>query len=288
MHGGQQEVVMLFDVEGQVADELLFADFEASLEGGKGYMAFAASVVRGAYAVVGSGLNLRGVVFFCMPITEEGAIDPSFNLPLRYLAQHAGLGCNLGQGRIRLACRGQCPVPWHAVNLWEPTDKLIELVQSRIYRNKLKLKSVTPGTDADFFAETADEDNDLELIDESRRRGSQRRGRDGSINTVSADGSANGMGNGNGGALPNEEALNAKLNEAFGSAGKLSMQDVIRLHAEQLEGAKQRFRDDLEAQQAAYLEQLRGAKEEIHELKTELRHEQGRNRRLQQMLRGDL
>jgi len=280
---GQQEVVMLFGAEESVERELLLADFEAIHAGHATLPAQAACQVRAAYCVVGNGLNLRGVVFFLFNVTEDGAIDASFNLPLRYLVQHAGLGCDLGQGRIRKACRGQCPVPWHAVNLWEPEagDTTIEHLQSRIYRNKLKLKSVSPGADEDFFYP---QDSELELLDDE---------------SLSNSGGSSGVGTSES-SLParatqrppeeglGEEALNARLNEVFGAAGKLSLQDLIRLHAEQLETAKHRYRQDIESQQSAYLEQLRTAKEEIHELKTELRHEQGRNRRLQQMLRGDI
>jgi hypothetical protein len=80
----------------------------------------------------------------------------------------------------------------------------------------------------------------------------------------------------------------AKLNEVFGDAGKLSLQDLIRLHTQQLDQARTKYRDDVETQQTAYLSQLRSCREEMHDLKVALRQEQGRNRRLQQMLRGDI
>ena len=277
---GQQEVVMLFDAQERVEQELRLTEFESILAGDQVLTSRAACQVRAAYCVVGNGLNLRGVVFFLFNVTEDGAIDASFNLPLRYLVQHAGLGCDLGQGRIRKAGRGQCPVPWHAVNLWEPEagDATIEHLQSRIYRNKLKLKSVTPGGDDDFFHP---QHSELELLeDESLNRTAQ--------TTPSPIGSSANSPRAVRDEAMGEEALNARLNEVFGAAGKLTLQDLIRLHAEQLETAKLRYRADIESQQSAYLEQIRTAKEEIHALKTELRHEQGRNRRLQQMLRGDI
>ena len=64
--------------------------------------------------------------------------------------------------------------------------------------------------------------------------------------------------------------------------------NLIRLHSEQLNEAKAKYRQDVESQQMAYLDQLRAAREEIHALKVALRQEQGRSRRLQQMLRGDI
>ena len=83
-------------------------------------------------------------------------------------------------------------------------------------------------------------------------------------------------------------ALEEKLTQTFGQDGRLSLQEVLRAHAEQLQDAKAQYRTDLEAQQQAYLDQLRTARDEIHDLKVALRQEQGRNRRLQQMLRGEV
>ena len=141
--GGQQEVVMLFNSEGEVCEEMHFSTFENYLAGKQNLESFAASVVKAAYCVVGNGLSVRGVVFFLFTVDEDGNIDPDFNLPLQYLVQQAGIGDDLGQGGIRRASRGQCPVPWHAVNLWDPdSEGGVQLVQSRVYRNKLKLKNV--------------------------------------------------------------------------------------------------------------------------------------------------
>jgi hypothetical protein len=44
----------------------------------------------------------------------------------------------------------------------------------------------------------------------------------------------------------------------------------------------------MERQQQGYLEQIKNCREEIQKLKSALRHEQERNRRLQQLLRGDV
>ena len=67
-----------------------------------------------------------------------------------------------------------------------------------------------------------------------------------------------------------------------------SISNLIRLHTDQLSAAKLKFRDDLQQHQQVYLDQLRVCKEEIRELKVALRQEQSRNRRLQQMLRGEV
>ena len=113
------EAVFFFD-GGEIAEEMHFADFEACLAGDAKLEAFAASVVSGMYVVIGTGLAIRGVVCFTLGIDENGETDSSFSVPLQHLASVAGDGPDLGAGPIRLACRSQCPVSWHAHNLWEP------------------------------------------------------------------------------------------------------------------------------------------------------------------------
>jgi len=52
--------------------------------------------------------------------------------------------------------------------------------------------------------------------------------------------------------------------------------------------AAARFRAEMLRQQQGYLEQIKNCRDEIQQLKAALRHEQKRNRRLQQLLRGDV
>lgn len=361
--GGQQEVVMLFNSEGGVSDEMLFSTFEDLLAGKQTLDAYAASSTKAAFCLVGNGLSLRGVVYFLLNVDEEGCVDPTFNLPLHYLVKHAGVAEDLGRGGIRKASRGQCPVPWQAVNLWEPDEKHgLECLQSQIFRNKLKLKAST-GCIVEDVAESAD---DIELVEdtsssnleftfgeeEAQQEGEQA----GEVNEPSNGGEsphkfeaeplpdiedglferarpipkpaprldppppAAGPAAGIDPVKPSERAkplkkpetgpifnsrrrseikpmpmpvaknveLGAKLTEVFGEAGKVSMPDLIRLHTEQLNQVKAKHREDVEQQQLGYLDQLRACREEIHSLKVSLRQEQGRNRRLEQMLRSDL
>ncbi len=273
---GQQEVVMLFNAEGQIQDEMFFSAFEELLDGQRSLEGYAASSTKAAYCVVGNGLNLRGAAFFLVNIDEEGAVDPTFNLPLSYLVRNAGVGPDLGQGPVRVASRAQCSVPWQAVNLWEPDNENgLEQIQKCLFRNKLKLQSSAGYRDEDFFTPLAEP---FELVDNSVLEPSDVFDEQEPLLSLSAQ-------------VP-EVAVNveygAKLNEVFGDAGKLSLQDLIRLHTQQLDQARTKYRDDVEIQQTAYLSQLRSCREEMHDLKVALRQEQGRNRRLQQMLRGDI
>jgi len=295
---GHQEVVMLFDADGDICAEMSLPAFERLLDGEQRLESFAASIVSAAYCVVGSALSLRAIVFFLFQVDENGRVDTSFNLPLRYLAQNAGKGEDLGQGAIRKASRGRCPVPWHSVNLWEPeAEKGAQAVQARLYRNKLKLNASTVCKDEAFFP--SDEES-FELVDYDADFDEQiLEGFDDSVAHEPAGAPALERASpaptgGNGAPLApttaaeSQQELTARLTAAFGSAGKLSLQDIIRLHAEQLEQAKAKYREDISAQQMGYLDQIKACRAEIHELKVALRQEQGRNRRLQQMLRGDL
>ena len=236
---------------------MFFSEFETLMSGGATLDAHAASQPQAAYCVVGNGLVLRGVVLFKFRVDEAGVCDPSFNVPLRYLVKVAGSGPDLGSGPVKSASRGQCPVPWHAGNLWEPNDLEVCLqgIQKRIYRNKLKLRtSLGVADNADQLGATALEDVVLTPSHTAAQTA----------------------------------ALEEKLTQTFGQDGRLSLQKVLRAHAEQLQDAKAQYRTDLEAQQQAYLDQLRTARDEIHDLKVALRQEQGRNQRLQQMLRGEV
>ena len=293
---GQQEVVMLFNAEGQIQDEMMFGAFEELLDGETPLEGYAASSTRAAYCVVGNGLNLRGAVFFVVNVDEEGVVDPTFNLPLQYLVQNAGVGKDLGQGPVRMASRAQCSVPWQAVNLWEPdSEDGLEQIQKRLFRNKLKLKSSTTYRDEHFFTPLAEPfelfDNDVsEVLDAAENGQTESECED--LHIRQADDTQADKARLSSvpptSEVPRTIEYGTKLNEVFGDAGKLSLQDMIRLHTQQLDQAKAKYRDEVEAQQTSYLHQLRSCRQEMHELKVALRQEQGRNRRLQQMLRGDI
>jgi hypothetical protein len=244
------EIVLVFREDlSAIATEMRFAEFEALINQSATLEAFAASVVRAAYVAVGRGLSVRAAVLFLLKVDEAGRIDPHFNVPLRYLARQAGAGPDIGTGRrVRLACRGMCPVPWHSTNLWEPPANLdahpLLVVQKAVWRNKLKLKALN----GQFGPAEAPEFIGLEDY---------------------------------------KKDLEQRLDQTIGDDGRVNLTNLIQQHNVQLDKLRRHHRDELEQQQQAYLEQLRSARDEIHKLKAALRHEQGRNRRLQELLRGE-
>ncbi len=246
------ELVLLYTADGsKVVSEIRYGEFEAVVAGETKLAEHAASVVKAAYAQVGGGLTLHGIVFFRFTVDEDGEIVGSFNLPLRYLLENAGLGPDLGAGPIHLACRGQCPVPWHSVNLWQPEGEgdghPAMLAQKAIWRNRAGLKrTAAPPVAQPLRSEPVEP----ALIDEERH-------------------------------------LEDRLTATFGEQGKVNLTQLVQQHSAQLSEVGQQHRLDLEEQQRTFQDQLREARDEIHKLKAALRREQERNRRLQSLLRGD-
>ena len=286
---GHQELVLLISADESVRDELSFDAFQECLSGDQVLEQHAASMQRAAYCVVGTGLTLKGVAFFKFAVDEDGHVAPALNLPLRYLVQQAGRGPDLGHGAVRQASRSQCPVPWHAVNLWEPqSGQILHTLQKSIYRNRLKLEVSVRSRDEQFFP-----------------RDSAMDGRGSRISAAEAVNTANGapplQPQVHGGraaqaasvlfsGLPYADLHKAKivdreqnlrmasrLDKAFGRQGKLSLPEMICMHREQLNQAR-----------SEYQSQLKVCRDEIHQLKLALRQEQGRSRRLQSMLRGEI
>jgi hypothetical protein len=245
---GLEEIVLLFDAEGAcVSAEMRFTEFEALVNQAAPLDEHAASVVKAVYGVVATGLALRGLVYFTFSVDEDGLLDPAFNVPLRYLVRNAGAGPDLGMGPIRLACRGQCPVPWHATNLWQPEGEgdahPSMLAQKAVWRNRLGLKPMASRPIEDDLTSS----------------------------TITED----------------QLALEERLTHTFGEEGKVSLQQLIAQHNQQLNDVGQRYRADLQQQQRGYLDQIRDCRDEMQKLKVTLRHEQEKSRRLQELLRGE-
>lgn len=311
---GFQEVVFLFDAAGSKIDlEMRLGQFNGLLAQKGTLGSHAASTPKAAYAQVGAGLAVRAVVFYLFKVNEQGYVDPAFNLPLEYMAQNAGEGPDLGNGIISMACRSQCPVPWHAINMWEPAGEGKKhpamLVQKAVWRNRLGLKAV-PSTrrSGDVSSLSDGAPARLPHIETDYLPFEQ-----------AANGSSNGASHGATGASPGlarMQAMEDKLTAAFGAAGRVSTtrmpshsrQSVSRAAeflgesvesaggtresggrtAESIGRMAEQFRAEMTRQQQGYLDQIKSCREEIQQLKATLRHEQQRNRRLQQLLRGDV
>lgn len=131
-----QELLFFLTDDLDIEVEMPFGEFEAVQNGAATLTTLAGRTVKAVYAGVGEELVVRGMVLFQLEIDAEGALANSFNLPLKHLLQHAGAGPNLGHGPIRLASRAQCPVPWHARQLWTSSgDAPLQKIQHAVMHN---------------------------------------------------------------------------------------------------------------------------------------------------------
>lgn len=266
---GFQELVVLFDSSGSKLDlELPYDKFTSLLAQKAKLGSHAASTVKAAYVQVGAGLAVRGLVFFQFKVNENGCVDPAFNLPLEYMADNAGAGPDLGSGTTTMACRSQCPVPWHAINMWEPAGEgeahPAMQIQKAVWRNRLGLKPAPVNQSGVVAAMPAREHQPLPAVLELDEAIKGKVG------------------------LTQRRAMEGRLTATFGEAGRVNVQQYARQHRQQVNQVTAELRDELHRQQESYLAQIKEYREELRKLKSALRTEQERNRRLQSLLRGDV
>ena len=142
-----QELLFFLADDLEIEIEMPFAEFEAVQNGVATLSTLAGRTVKAIYAGVGDELVVCGMVLFQVTIDPSGAVATSFNLPLKHLLQQAGPGPDLGHGPIRLASRAQCPVPWHARQLWTlDRDEPLRAVQHAVMHNASGLLRRRPRT----------------------------------------------------------------------------------------------------------------------------------------------
>jgi hypothetical protein len=300
---GAQELVVLFDQSGtRPGLEMRYGQFKALLAQKATLDRHADSTVNACYAQVANGLSVRAAVFFVFKVNGEGYVDPAFNLPLDYMAINAGAGPDLGRGSILMACRSQCPVPWHALNMWQPVGQdsrhSAMLVQKLVWRNRLGLKPATLVAHERPARREAQPVPMVQARVQARMQAQAARGQGGAdargdaqaeqppvISARMAEMHLARVANGGDGS--GLQAMKSKLTAALSGAG-LHIGQSTRSQREQFGEAANQFREEMERQQRAYLDQIKGCREEIQKLKSALRHEKERNRRLQQLLRGEV
>lgn len=145
--GVSNDAIVFFD-DNRIAKEMLYPEFEAILDNVVGIAEFADQQVNAAFVRINPQLLITSAVFFLIDFHADGYVDRSWNLPLQHLADTAGLGPDLGAGRIKLACRSQCSVSWHQRSLWDPNletaGNTLEMLATSVKRNRLGLASVEP------------------------------------------------------------------------------------------------------------------------------------------------
>lgn len=137
------QAVVFFD-DGKLVKEMLYVEFEAVLDQVVGLPEFAGREIGACFLRINPRLQIVGCVFFLVDFDARGYVNRSWNVPLVHLLDSAGRGPDLGAGRVRLACRSQCPIPWHARQLWDPVlegnANSFRQMQQAAKRNRLGLQ----------------------------------------------------------------------------------------------------------------------------------------------------
>ncbi len=150
--GVVHHAVVFFDAN-VVVKEMLQVEFEAVLDQVVGLPEFAGREINACFLRINQRLQIVGAVFFLVDFDARGYVNRSWNVPIEHLIENAGRGPDLGGGRIRLACRSQCSVPWHARQLWDPVfgnekgegaDSSLQQMVQAIQRNRLGLAVDVP------------------------------------------------------------------------------------------------------------------------------------------------
>lgn len=138
-----QEAVFILHQHDVVASYWL-NDFEHQVRRQSVLAEVSAEKLQAAYVQIGSHHCAEAIVLFEIPVTNSGTAQGDWYMPLRRLADSAGRGPNMGAGRIKLACRSQCSISWHADSLWEPVTSDFMAVRKALRDNRLSTVRAVP------------------------------------------------------------------------------------------------------------------------------------------------
>jgi hypothetical protein len=138
----QKEAIYLFN-DNEVSQGYWLSEFEGLVREQAILGQFDQQKVKAAYVVIGPQDFAQAMVLFQLPVTPRGFVDSGWFLPLRRLADGAGHGPNMGDGRIRLTCQSQCSISWHAQAMWEPVTSDFMAIRKAIRDNLLGQKPLS-------------------------------------------------------------------------------------------------------------------------------------------------
>ena len=120
------ETLLVFS-EGSVRHVLSKDDMDALLDGETG-LSGVSGKQRAVFVQANHDWLIQALVCCVIPFDEEGYCEPDWPLPLQRLCDTAGPGPDFGAGRIRLACRSQCPISGYKGNLWDPSTSVFAAI----------------------------------------------------------------------------------------------------------------------------------------------------------------
>lgn len=292
---------VFFFRDGRLVSELREAEFQSLLSGVAALSELADGERDAVFCEVGSGLVARAFVFFRIGFDQLGRPDNQFSIPLADVARRAGAGPDLGFGRVRLACRGQCPIPWLANRLWQPRSLTVDgecgIVQRALQKNRLGFRPHPNRSRRDGNA-TFDGRATLDgratfdgraTLDSRRRHAARAEGPpDSPLNARThgrVDSRSDMVPDHGGSTYSSRLAGEIATGNTLGSDARLGPMDG-RLVVPQLVRQYQARIEALEIERSKCREQLLAAKGEASRLAEELAQERERSRRLERMLRG--
>ena len=137
-----------------VSRQMRASEFGAFLDGYVGLSDLADTDVKAVYALLGSDLLVRSLVFFRIYFDEEGRADSHWNLPVEKLARKGAKGPDMGAGPIRLVCRSQCPKSASAEDFWDPDmtpgSNHFQAIRRAVDANTLRFRKVEPAPEEEI------------------------------------------------------------------------------------------------------------------------------------------
>ncbi|WP_283786831.1 hypothetical protein QNI23_009860 [Bermanella sp. WJH001] len=124
------ETLLVFSAD-EVKHVLNKDDMDALLDGESG-LAGIRGKQRAVFVQANHDWLIQALVCCVIPFDEEGYCEPDWPLPLQRLCDTAGPGPDFGAGRIRLACRSQCPISGYKENLWDPSTAVFAAINTAL------------------------------------------------------------------------------------------------------------------------------------------------------------
>jgi hypothetical protein len=150
----QKEAIYLFSGN-DVCQGYWLSEFE-SLVRQQGFLGtFSTEKIKAAYVVIGPQDFAQAMVLFQLPVAKKGIVESGWYLPLRRLAEGAGHGPNMGDGRIRLTCQSQCSISWHKEAMWEPVTSDFMAIRKAIRDNLMGKQPLSLDDATDQAAEVS-------------------------------------------------------------------------------------------------------------------------------------
>jgi len=133
-----QQIIFFIAEDNSVYREMMFAEFEAVLDGVVGIDDMANSIARGVYCEINVHLKPISMVYFLVEFDGQGEPPRTWNVPFSSLIQKATPKTVHG-AQLRQVTQSECGIEWQRDSLWDPTDKTVQNVIQAIDTNNLCL-----------------------------------------------------------------------------------------------------------------------------------------------------